>query len=275
MPGSGSSTSPAPVPRWRPGRSCAGTSAPSRDATARRSSGDPAREWVASSRRVAAASAEPPPIPPATGMCFSICTRTGGPSQPVRGAERRERRERQVVAVDARTHDLVAAVGTGLERQPVEQVHALEHRHELVHARRRALGPDEQADIDLRRGDLAQRRHDASASCSATKSSGDEPLGARVGRMAERDQRRARAVADPGGRVGRQRQRAGQRLAPVGERRRCTSARSSGDGAGARVRTSTTQHRVDVRHRVEDACAKPAAARARRTASWASTGRRP
>ena len=101
-----------------------------------------------------------------------------------------------------------------------------------------------------------------------------EPLGAGVGRPADALERRAGGVADVGRGAGRERQRAGERLAAVGEARRARARASSGGGAGARRRISD-ERRLHVRLRVEDRRAAPGAGSApRRRAGRAPRSRR-
>ena len=89
--GHGSSRSPAPVASHSPGDSRLGTSAPSSAAIRSGSPGIGASR--AATRSNAAASAEPPPMPAATGIRFVIWTRSGGPV-PAGGAKRAQRRQR-------------------------------------------------------------------------------------------------------------------------------------------------------------------------------------
>ena len=136
---------------------------------------------------------------------------------------------------------------------------------------RRAARPDEQAEVDLAgRAPRGARPVTRSASAQrAASRAGDEPLGARVGGMAERVERGAGAVADRRRRRGRS---ASERASAL---RRCANAVLDERAQLRRRRRAAAleadEHRVDVRHRMEDACA--ATGRRTRTsqASWAST----
>jgi len=92
-----------------------------------------------------AASAEPPPIPAATGIRLTISIRTGGASQPAL-AQQLERGRDEVRAADAAAHDLV---GTAVEDGQLELVgerHRLEHCHELVPSVGAPLAPARDTD---------------------------------------------------------------------------------------------------------------------------------
>ena len=208
------------------------TSAPSRIG---RSGGIGRPEACETSRSAAAASLDPPAMPAAIGMRLVISIRSGGPSQPGRGAELGERASGQVLAVDPGTDDFVKPKGPGpFKFELVREVDGLDDRDQRVQAvgARRA---DEQAQVHLARA-LTQ------ALPQRAPVGGRERFGAGVGGMAERDQRLARAVADVAVRPGRQRERARERLAAVGEavldeRAQGSRAVPGRGGAGRRARS--------------------------------------
>ena len=149
-------------------------------------------------------------MPAATGIRLSIVEPLRRAVPAGRGAELRERAGGEVLALDARADDDIVAA-----------------RRARASARRRgrSAGPRETSGCRPSARGAPTSRHRLtlpgavkhSRSHSARQSRGRERLGARVGGVAERDQRLARAVADVAVRAGRQRERAGERLAAVGE----------------------------------------------------------
>ncbi len=122
----------------------------------------------------------------------------------------------QVRPLDAGTDDLVRPPVERLQDQLVGQRDRLEQRHQLVAAV--VAGPaQEQAQVDLARRERAQLQ-EASLAASCAKLLRRQPLGPLVGGVAELDERRPRALAHARDRVRAQRQRPGERLAPVRER---------------------------------------------------------
>ena len=110
-----------------------------------------------------------------------------------------------------------------------------------------AEGSEEQAEVDLPRGERAEPGH--SRSSSARNSSGREPLGALVRGMAELDEGAAGALADLGTPAAGELERAGEGLAAVGERVAHEGAQRR---FGRRARPAEAdEHRVDVRHGTE------------------------
>ena len=185
---------------------------------------------------------------------------------PGRLAEELERAGGEVRALDAGADDLVGVAGRGLEGQLVGQRHRLNDRHERVQPVR-AGRPDEQRQVDLagREGRELHRR----ASYSRRQSSGESVSARASGRPADRLECGPDAVAV----ATRQRERAGQRLAAVGEAlldERAQARLGRGGAAG-----EADEHRVDVRHRVEDrARDRPQRPSRRRPAGRAPTARR-
>ena len=205
-------------------------------------------------------------MPAAIGIRLVISIRSGGPSQPVAARNSAQRPQREVLAVDARADAPRRTLSR--RRSSVElvgEVDRLDDRDERVQAvgARRA---DEQAQVDLARA-LAQ------ALPQRAPVGGRERLGARVGGVAERDERLARAVADVRRGAGRQRERARERLAAVGEA--VLDERAQARRRRRAVAAQADEHGVDVRHRVEHAARDLARRRARRTrAGRARTARR-
>ena len=114
------------------------------------------------SRSAVAASELPPPRPAATGIRFSIRARQRGSTR--RGGDRFERPPDERVVREAVDREL----GGRLERDRVAELDPLEDRRDLVQAvvpRR----PDDEREVDLRRG---RRADHASAAARATNSGG-------------------------------------------------------------------------------------------------------
>ena len=253
-----------------------GTSAPSRAASARSPSALERQRrpsgWRA--RSTAAASALPPPRPAATGIRLSMLTPQR--RQVGRGAlaEALDRVEREVRPVHARAVDAVLAALGGLAVHLVRQVERREQRAERVQAvgARRA---HVQHEVDLRvaraRGGTVTRPRAAIAPPSARRASpsGGEPLGAGVGRMADRSSAARARVADASGAPGASASEPGERLAAVGE----PGVHERGQLGGRRRRRAAQDARAPTRRSAPGGtpCAAPAAARAPRTTSWAST----
>ena len=152
--GSGSTTSPAPPTSAKPGSSWEGTSAPSPAASSPIPSTSPSAR-----RRSAAASALPPPSPAATGIRFSISTRSGR-APPAAGAKRGQRSVGQVRPLDLRADHLVA-LGLG-DDDPIGQGQRAEQRADLVQPVVAARA-HVQAEVQLRR---RPQRHSASRRAS-------------------------------------------------------------------------------------------------------------
>ena len=145
-PGSGSRSTISPAPRTRAKRRLAAGRGRRRRSRRRRrratSTSSPA------SRRTAAASALPPPSPAATGIRFSISTRSGR-TVPTALAQRRQGPGRQVLAVDLGAPHLVVVRLADLD--PVGEGERLEQRAELVQAVG-APAAQIEAEVELRRG---------------------------------------------------------------------------------------------------------------------------
>ena len=227
-------------------------------------------------QRGAAASAEPPAMPAATGMRLSIVSRTGGPSQPVARAERAQRGGGEVRGPrrpGTTTSSASAPSGAARARRSSASVDRLEDRHELVAAVGARRGPRNRQRLIFAGARVVERDRHRSASHERAEVLGREPLGAHVGGMAERVERRAGAVAHAGGR-----RRARARASAPSALRRCANAgldeRRAASGGGARAAAlEHDEHGVDVRHRVEDRARRRPAARARRRrAARAPTG---
>ncbi len=144
----------------------------------------------AASRSVAAASADPPPMPAATGTRLAIVSRCGGrPSRSPRGTRRARGPRGSGPSTPGQTTSSAAA---GSHRQLVGERDRLDDRDQRVQAvlARRA---DEQRQVDLAGGALDHRE----PLVQLAPLLGRERLGARVGRQAHRRQRRADARRDP------------------------------------------------------------------------------
>ena len=266
------------------GSSCEGTSAPSPAA----SSGERRRPRRAASRSTAAASALPPPSPAATGIRFSISTRSGAASQP-RSRSAASAPRGQVLALDARADDLVA-LRLGVDLDPVGERERREQRAELVQAVL-APRPDVEAEVELRRG---AQDHARPQPLELRRERGEllrrQRLGARVRRQPELRSaaragsrrarpRRARASAPAtcaGGRRRRGPARASPASAPGPVRRRRSSAESTrGRGvntAGSTVRSSRPRRRAGRARSARRRCGSPAPARSRSAISrWTIT----
>ena len=126
----GSTSSPAPVPSTSPGVSWLGTSEPS-SAASSSSAESSIRASRAAIRSTAAASADPPPMPAAIGMCLRIVTWTRGASHP-RVPQPRQRARHDVRLLDARAHDLVVERHASDQLELVRERHRLDQRDELV-----------------------------------------------------------------------------------------------------------------------------------------------
>ena len=181
--------------------------------------------------------------PAATGIRFSIRTR-----QPCGARERVERARGR--SCPPRTRRRVVSARR-LDADPVAEVDALEDRHDLVLAVV-ADRPDDEREVDLRR----RGADHASASASATNSAGSSSS-ARTSRSrpiaAERGDRLL-ARGDAG-----ERERVGERLAAVGERRLDDALDlRRGCRAGARERD---ERRLDVRLRAGTPRARPGGGR--------------
>ena len=216
-----------------------------RRARAARSLGD--ARGAAARRSAAAASAEPPAIPAATGIRLSIVERGRGRAQPVRarGSARARRargwgRRRPAQTTSSRRRRL--------ERHVVAQ--ASDCITETSSWRPSArVGP-------RNRQRLILAGAGAQLTAGAPRGRGTPP-----GRAARRARRLGWPSATSAARgpvahrrrhAGRQRQRARQRLAAVGERALDDAAQRRAVGARRRGARGTTSTRVDVGHRVED-----------------------
>ena len=128
--------------------------------------------------------------------------------------------------------------------------------------------PDLEDQVELRVGALADDVTTADPRCRAPQALAAErfgeprevgrrqPLGARVGGMAELARARRAPRRGAVGRAGRQRQRARERLAPVGERGVHERDQRAAGGAGARA-AQHDERGLDVRRGVEDRARNP------------------
>ena len=209
--------SPAPGHQRAAGREHApGTSAPSRVGERRSSAGRATPAACAASRSAAAASLEPPPMPAATGRaCDRQPLRRRVPAG--RGAEApRARAPARFGALDAGADDLVGVASAARARASARRRATSGWTTETSGCRPSARGaPTSRQRLTLpgaRRVALTAQRSHSARNCSRR-----ERLGARVGGLAERLERRARAVADRRRRLGASASERGERLAAVGE----------------------------------------------------------
>ena len=231
------------------------------------------------SRSTAAASALPPPSPAATGIRLSMRTAAGaGP-----GRRAPERLEAAAARLRPSTPGQSTSSSPPAAARPTSSARSSEANSE--HERVQPVRPrraDVQHEVDLRGGALGRARRprgraDRGGRCvgSARRSrAGASRSARRPGRRGRAPRApRGRAVADAVRRPGRQRQRSGQCLAPVGERgvherdelrRRRRPVRRSSHQRGLHVR-------LRVEHRARHARAGPAR---RRPAGPAPTWRR-
>ena len=165
-----------------------------------------------------------------------------------RGAEGVQRAGGEVLAVDARADDVVAAALGGLEEELVGQRERLDERDERVVAVA-ARAADEEAHVDLRRREAAERLHRVGSSagpaavCSAAPAHATRP--ARAARRARRPGGRSPRAPHGRGRGSPARRPGASESERASALRRCakpcwTSARSAGSGAGPR-RVSPTR----------------------------------
>ncbi len=224
-------------PRTAPARSWLGTSAPS---VRGEPSGDlatrPARAGSAS-RSTAAASADPPPIPPRPGSACRSRPHPAAPSHP-RRPQASERSARPGSAPDTGTHDLVdTGAGDGRHSsQLVGERDRLEQRHQLVAAIAREARPSEQTQVDLARRPGPELCHRESLPPALETPPAPRRSARSSAGWPSSHQRRPRALthvrsATPGG----ERQRPRQRLAPVCERRRARARAPWGRRRGRRA----------------------------------------
>ena len=154
-----------------------------------------------------------------------------------RRAERRERAARRGSRPSTPGQTTSSAAGR-LQRQLVGERRPAGRPRRAGAGRRSRGAPTNRHRLTLPGG--ARGQHSALRT-SSRHSRGRERLGARVGRLADRLQRGARAVADRRVRAGRERERARERLAAVREAAaaRARAAPGGGAGRGARRPTST------------------------------------
>ena len=188
---------------------------------------------------------------PRPGCACRSSIRTGGPSQPVARAERGAARRAARFGPSTPGQTTSSRVVAGLERDACRRAASGSiTRDELVPAVV-ADRSDVQAEVDLRRARARSRAAPPRARGTA-RATGARRARRRAGRAARAPRGPSSRSATPASCS--ERASALRRCANAP----CTSARSARSAAPAPVRVEADEHAVDVRHRVEDACARRA-----------------